>query len=306
MLMPRICRRRPRGFTLIELLVVIAIIAILIALLVPAVQKVRAAAARAQCQNNLKQIALGMHLYQDSFKKLPAGWVTVISPKDTKLHAPSPGWTCFLLIMPYIEQGALYRAINPDITTPGGPGAVTDLMETPIATYQCPLDDPSTINPNFHKNGKNNYVCNRWVLGPDVNSRPAALTIQGILDGSSNTILLGERDMVYNVAADTCIRDSGSTASFEGRAGRRMNPRKTDGTAWKLADNERLAFSSLHDGGCNFALADGSVRFIQDTLPADPNDDWSHFPTSDLDPNWRNYTFQLLMVPDDGMEIPQF
>src|SRR6476646_8844897 len=99
-------KKRP-GFTLIELLVVIAIIAILIGLLVPAVQKVREAAARTQCENNLKQMALAMHMYQDTNKKLPAGWSTNTGA------APSPYWSWSLLILPYIEQGPLYTQLAP-------------------------------------------------------------------------------------------------------------------------------------------------------------------------------------------------
>src|ERR1700757_1706629 len=108
---------RWRGFTLIELLVVIAIIAILIGLLVPAVQKVRQAAARIQCENNLHQIGLGLHMYNDSYQKLPAGWITSVTN-----NGPSPGWSWSVLILPYIEQGNLYTAISPDTTgTTGAP-----------------------------------------------------------------------------------------------------------------------------------------------------------------------------------------
>ena len=298
MSMHRVAHHRARGFTLIELLVVIAIIAILIALLLPAVQKVREAAARMQCQNNLKQIALGMHMYQDTNKKLPEGWVT------NKAKQPSPGWHWGLLILPYIEQANFYNAINPDITTPGGPPAVSALMQTPIPVYLCPSDNPVTINANFHSNGKNNYVCNRWVLGPDANSLPAALSIQGILDGSSNTILVGERDIVYNVAADSLIRDSGSSASFEGRIGQGITPIPPAGTSWTLGsvDADRLAYSSQHTGGgVNFAFADGSVHYIPRSLPCDPADSWANFPT--LDANWTKYTGQLLQIPNDGLPI---
>src|SRR5205809_3378769 len=99
--------RRSFAFTLIELLVVIAIIAILIALLVPAVQKVRAASARTQCTNNLKQIGVALHAYHDVNKIFPPG-----AKCDAKfLPDPSYGWPVFIL--PYLEQGPLYQMIDP-------------------------------------------------------------------------------------------------------------------------------------------------------------------------------------------------
>src|SRR5580700_3656568 len=108
-----------KGFTLIELLVVIAIIAILIGLLVPAVQKVRDAAARLQCQNNLKQIALGAHNYHDTFKRFPAadnlatganGWPTA--------PAPNQWFSLAIALLPYIEQGALYNQLTVSVVSP--------------------------------------------------------------------------------------------------------------------------------------------------------------------------------------------
>jgi prepilin-type N-terminal cleavage/methylation domain-containing protein/prepilin-type processing-associated H-X9-DG protein len=305
-------RIRP-AFTLIELLVVIAIIAILIGLLVPAVQKVREAAARAQCSNNLKQVTLGCHMYQDSFKKLPMGWVTSLDGNT----APSPGWSWATIIMPYIEQANLYNSIisvygNPSI--PNGaaannpPGTATALFQTVIAVYQCPSDGSPPLNANFGNYARNNYVGNRYVLGPN-NNNQSPFTIQGIPDGSSNTFLIGERDAIYNVAA-VYVRHSNSSCSFEGRAGPGINPRPATGpgplypnqTAYTTGDDQRLAWSSMHTGGCNFAMADGSVHFITTNIDADPADDWLDTPFAYYATN-KGYNLNRLMLANDGLPV---
>jgi prepilin-type processing-associated H-X9-DG protein len=294
-------------------LVVIAIIAILIGLLVPAVQKVRESAARLQCQNNLKQIGLGMHTYQDTFKKLPAGWST------STASSPSPYWSWSCLILPYIEQAPLYNSLAPVVPPPAGTAALPSAapataVVTPIPIYQCPSDAGQPINPNFGNYAKINYVCNRWVLGPgsnDGSNNPSAYKIQTIPDGSSNTLLVGERDMTINIAGPSLLRHNNTSASFEGRVGKGLTPQPAAGTTFTTGSDQRLAFSSMHTGGCNFVFADGSVHFISNSVPADPNSNWTEFPTSALDGGtgnqatapWRGYTLQLLQIPNDGIPI---
>ncbi len=133
--MERMSRRR--GFTLIELLVVIAIIAILIALLVPAVQKVRAAAARTQCLNNLKQIGLALHGFHDSHNGFP--------PAGTYQGA-GDSWSVHAHILPYIEQDALYRQINFKASFTTQPA----ITRTRIALYICPSERNDRANGDYY------------------------------------------------------------------------------------------------------------------------------------------------------------
>src|SRR6516164_4886093 len=171
-------RSSRRAFTLIELLVVIAIIGILIALLLPAVQKIREAAARMQCSNNLKQMGLAFHMYQDSYGTLPTGWVTAKNGSgqlstgcNQNAGVPCGGWAWSLLILPYIEQQPLYNLFNPDAnTTAPGAGWRSPLpnvlgtatiktnngtiiapatFQTSLKLYQCPSDQAITLNPYY-------------------------------------------------------------------------------------------------------------------------------------------------------------
>src|ERR1700680_211088 len=130
---PRPRRHRP-AFTLIELLVVIAIIAILIGLLVPAVQKVRSAAARLQCQNNLKQIGLALHNYHDTYHAFPS------NIRPSSVLSVRERWVTFLL--PYLEQNALFNHYNPVLNW--SDPANLPVTSTPLRLMQC----PSTPNPD--------------------------------------------------------------------------------------------------------------------------------------------------------------
>ncbi len=240
--------RGKRAFTLIELLVVIAIIAILIGLLLPAVQKVREAASRMQCQNNLKQLALACHGYHDA-------------------RLTFPGYTAWIReILPYIEQDAVAKA-----------GTTGNLLKTTI----CPMNKYSQPNSGFGLTGYLAVTGDRYsdyanggdtgIMGVYPNRN---ITMVQISDGTSNTLLIGERPPVDSgywgwwayidtdsilwarviSSADYGFSNCGNVATYfqPPRAG---NPEAVDGC-------DRFHFWSKHTGGGNFALADGSVRFF--------------------------------------------
>jgi prepilin-type N-terminal cleavage/methylation domain-containing protein/prepilin-type processing-associated H-X9-DG protein len=195
-------RTRP-GFTLIELLVVIAIIAILIGLLLPAVQKVREAASRTKCQNNLKQLGLGIHNYESAYKKLPSSGEGVIpntATKDYDTHS------FFTYILPFIEQDAVYRLVDTtkvynDSTAPNNQVAA----KTTIPIFECPSG--AGIEPDPKGYGQTGYMPIAYCdIDPATGLRnpslknAAALRIakyggsklDDIKDGTSNTLALGE------------------------------------------------------------------------------------------------------------------
>ncbi len=132
-------RNARHGFTLIELLVVIAIIAILIGLLLPAVQKVREAAARTKCTNNLKQIGLALHSYHDANKQFPPGYIDGnTNPTSTPDNDVGPGWGWASFLLPYLEQNNVYNQINFSLGV--GLGVNAQISQQPLTIYQCPSD----------------------------------------------------------------------------------------------------------------------------------------------------------------------
>jgi prepilin-type N-terminal cleavage/methylation domain-containing protein/prepilin-type processing-associated H-X9-DG protein len=233
----RIARRPRFAFTLIELLVVIAIIAILIGLLLPAVQKVREAAARAKCSNNLKQIGIALHAYHDVFQKFPLG----THDDDNRSYS----WRVWIL--PYMEQGPMYNSLQAaGMWIPPGMGDGTSasvdgiadsevgtanatlqtLFKTSMPMYTCPSDTlPPTDNDSY---GKANYVgnmgslvagqnwtgCATWkgnnqngvLLFANDNALSWTTRFGSITDGTSNTVAVGE----CTVSAGLAITNTGS------------------------------------------------------------------------------------------------
>ena len=213
-------RPNARGFTLIELLVVIAIIAILIALLLPAVQQAREAARRVHCKNNLKQIGLALHNYHDVNRVFPPGWISI---GDGAQRPNNKAWAWGALILPYIEQQALYDAtvaIDPpyDPASDSFPIKPGDAEDRLMSMYTCPSDPgpPQTGygNINNQRDGyaKSNYapsggLQHQTIWQPEyfpssyAKKPPSVLGMFGpstkiqlrdITDGTSNTITFGE------------------------------------------------------------------------------------------------------------------
>ena len=192
--------RSPRAFTLIELLVVIAIIAILIGLLLPAVQKVREAAARIKCKNNMKQIGLALHGYHDRYEVLPPGYSTRLASNGTELGA---GWGWGALLLDDLEQANVRRQIDTNVAIRAAAHATPRTQV--LTVFLCPSDDrigtftTAGANPTVvaHANYVGVFGTNEIEDGPDLGNgvfyRNSRVRFGDIRDGLSNTYAVGER-----------------------------------------------------------------------------------------------------------------
>lgn len=334
-------RRAPRGFTLIELLVVIAIIAVLIALLLPAVQQAREAARRSQCTNNLKQIGLALHNYHDQYNQFPPGaafYRDVTGTTTTNTSESAWGW--LPLIFPQLDQVARFNDLGVAQTSLEellvNPATRSKLQEQVPGTI-CPSDTAPRLNnlrPWYNTKyggsgtyitnglhvGTANYIANHgtnWVsLFPYLfnNGDPYGVfwaasrtSTKDITDGTSNTILVGERSWDNAAAVWIGIRNVNGTGRWGHRAIFGLSytqqnfvqvlPDATTNGNYGITD---AAYSSKHPGGANYLFGDGSVRFLGDNINYDTT-----LLNPGIDLKMRG-VYQLLAQRNDAQPLGEF
>ena len=308
-----------RAFTLVELLVVIAIIGTLIALLLPAVQAAREAARRAQCTNNLKQLGLALHVYHDSMKRFPPGFMVI-----THEGSVGGGWAWGVFLMPYLEQSPLQGKLSPTMYTLSqviSDPALLPMLQMKLAVFRCPSSPMEDLR-EFHGAGAEmvataNYTCCRGFfdvkgsahLTMDNNGLlygESATRVQDVTDGTSNTFALGERTVLKKY-----VDDPSKWPSWCGPGGLGIGSTVSSSVAYDLNNPDSIhGFSSHHPGGAMFSFVDGSVHFIADTVRSDTagldtGNTGSHTAFVEAAEQDLVGVYQLLGVRNDGQPLDE-
>jgi len=312
-----------QAFTLVELLVVIAIIGVLVALLLPAVQAAREAARRMQCSNNLKQLALAVHNYHDTVKSLPSGLTggTAATPANN-------AWAWGGLILPFVEQQGLYDSIRVGVlAVPNPPAAVgtgtmqQELIRNSPAFFRCPSDTGPPTNNRWDNGryGATSYPASKSVFRT---GNAAAYKFGDIVDRLTNTFLFGERanprgGKLFPHLGAIWVTQRSSNASWGCEAGwltvrfkGLLNANGFYGSEPNVDEDTRSACNSLHPGGAQFALCDGSVRFVSENIasyPFNTGSDGHGAGNAEYTNNAAlNFTYQNLFFPSDGRVVGEF
>ena len=296
---------RDRGYTLVELLVVIAIVAVIGGLVLSAVQKAREAANRMGCANNLRQLAIAAHRFHEDHNKFPTGACLPIEVRGR----PTAGTNLMIQLLTYFEQDNLYKSWDHHDNrnnVSGGKSATqaqvikilicpSDPLPEPVVELTAAIWRPPPWCRGFY--GMSSYGGNAGTRSVDPGAPPAfpgisrdgiffidsCVSLAGVTDGSSNTLLFGERchrdpefdrrQPVVQPGTD-CIANLGKWGFVAGAGGAManltlhtaapINYRVPPGGDRSTVDNRVCAFGSGHPGGANFVFADGSVRFLSD------------------------------------------
>jgi prepilin-type N-terminal cleavage/methylation domain-containing protein/prepilin-type processing-associated H-X9-DG protein len=281
--------QRVNAFTLIELLVVIAIIALLVGLLLPAVQAAREAARRAQCVNNLKQLGLAFHNYEQINRVLPPGYV---SNFDANGNDTGPGWAWAAMVLPQYEQTPIFSAINFGLAIEAPASATCRLAK--VSNFFCPSDPTASVywavNRDFATGAPLQNICqvapSNYVgvygigePGPGGNGafyRNSAVALRDITDGTALTIVVGERShrlgeatwvgAVTNAIMYPTDNDNVGKYATETSSGMVLG-HVGEGAGPGDPNSDVNQFYSLHSGrGVNFLFGDGHAAFLKSTM----------------------------------------
>ncbi len=287
-----------RGFAFTEMLVLVGLITVILTLLLPAIQHSRQDARRAQCKNNLKQLGLALHNYHDVHRLFPPGWV---SKEGSPGSGARFGWQTFIL--PYVDQAPLYNQVDFGKPPHEADGKPRKEYQTVLNVFRCPVDPAADLNPLRSEYATSNYSGNYGDFPPRLRplglgdfwpgavdapmqsrgifARNSSVGMRNITDGTSNTLLVGERSFASGAGIWVGVTDNAHEDDTLTDCSHRSRPN----AGWS-------SYSSRHAGGVHILMCDGAVRFIGDAIDSKSAPEMG--------------TFQKLGCKNDGQVIGEF